>query len=238
MINLVTTFYISNYSSDLDGERSRELEQALVNNINSEHIEKIHLFVDNEQSHNKLLDIINRTNTEKIHVIEIGKKPQYSDFFRYAIENLKNKISMVSNADIYFHEYDARLLELLKNNRWAYALTRHEHDFSTPQMDYYVGSHDCYIFKPEDINEDIINHTQFYQNSGGIESRIIKAFCDQNIKVFNPCKQIKIVHLHASNLRNYGHWLGLHALEGGHGFFLESCWCIPPVQLSENGTIL
>jgi hypothetical protein len=233
MINLITTFYISNYSSHLDGERSRELEQALINNINSEHIEKIHLFVDNEDSYNRLLNIKNQTNTEKIHVIEIGKKPQYSDFFRYAIENLKNKISMISNADIYIYEADKSILDLIIKNKWAFAISRHEHDFSCPLIDNYIGSHDSYIFKSEDMNEDIIDPLNYYQNFPGIETRIIKAMCDQNIKVFNPCKQIKIVHLHSCNLRSYGPWIGLHdwAILESH---LNSCWYIPPIHLSEN----
>ena len=50
MINIITSFYVSKYSSDLDGERSNELISALLFNINLDIVEKIHLFVDDEES--------------------------------------------------------------------------------------------------------------------------------------------------------------------------------------------
>jgi len=225
MINLVTTFYISN-----DIIRSRELEATLLNNIKSVIIEKIHLFVDDEDSSNKLTTIINKTNTDKICIIEIGKKPKYTDYFKYIIEYLQNKICMIANSDIFIYEFDKTILDALDKNSWVYALTRHEYDLSCPLINKYEGSHDCYIFKANVVNESILENVDFYQNYPGIETRIIKALYEQNLKILNPCSQIKIVHLHKSNVRNHGPWIGLH---NGNDFeeFKASCWYVPPMQI-------
>ena len=229
MINVISTFYISKYSSHLDNLRSKELEQCLLNNLSSSFIEKIHLFVDDNEALIKLNELSN--NSEKIVVIEIGKKPKYSDFFNYIINNVKDKICMIINSDIFLYETDEKLIDILNENKIAYALTRYEHDMSHPLINDYHGSHDAYIFNSKFVNETIINeHTNFYQNFPGIETHIIKALCDNGFTMYNPCKQIKIVHLHKTQLRNHGPWIGLHNY-GDDNYHQKSCWWVPPILL-------
>jgi len=229
MINIISTFYISKYSSHLDNSRTIELETSLINNISSPFIEKIHLFVDDNDALVKLNELSN--NSEKIVIIEIGKKPKYSDFFNYIINNVKDKICMIINSDIFLHEVDNNLITRLNENKIAYALTRYEHDMSHPLINDYHGSHDAYIFNSKFIDITIINeHTDFYQNFPGIETHIIKALCDNGFMVFNPCKQIKIIHLHKTQLRNHGHWIGLHNY-GDDNYHRKSCWWVPPILL-------
>jgi hypothetical protein len=229
MINIISTFYISKYKSNLDFERSKELESCIINNINSNFIEKIHLFVDDNDALNRLKIISN--NSDKIVIISIGIKPKYNDFFKYIIDNLKDNICMITNADIYLYECDLKLIQNLKNEKLCYALTRYEHNMSHPLIDNYCGSHDSYIFNSKFINYKIINeHTNFYQNFPGIESHIIKNFCDSEVKVLNPCKQIKIVHLHKTQLRNHGIWIGLHK-SGDYKTHMQSVWWVPPIVL-------
>ena len=139
-------------------------------------------------------------NSEKVVVIGLGKKPKYNDFFKYILDNLNDKICMITNSDIYLLECDVGLIERLKNDKICYALTRYEYDMSHPQITNYQGSHDCYIFNSKFIDEKFINkHTDFYQNLPGIETHIIKIFCDNGFKVYNPCRQIKIIHLHKTH---------------------------------------
>ena len=225
-MNIISTFYISKYSSHLDIARSKEIEQCLCNNITSPFIEKIHLFVDDIDAFIRLNEI---TNSDKIVIIEIGKKPKYSDFFNYILNNVKNKICMITNADIFLHETNQPLIEKLKENKMMFALSRYEYDMTHPMIDNYGGSHDAYIFNSKYLNETM-KHTQNYQNFPGIESHIIKTFCDNGFKVFNPCNQIKIVHLHKTELRNYGTWIGLHKC-GDFDFHKKSCWWVPPIVL-------
>lgn len=229
MINIISTFYVSKYSSNLDNLRSKELEASLVNNISSPFVEKLHLFLDDEDALNRVKELSN--NSEKVVIIEVGKKPKYNDFFKYILDNLKNKICMITNSDIYLFECDNRLIESANINMIAYALTRYEYDMSCPLIDNYQGSHDCYIFNSKFIDEKIINeHTDFNQNLPGIETHIIKNFCDNGFKVYNPCRQIKIIHLHKTQLRNHGQWIGLHRC-GDDNYHKKNCWYVPPINI-------
>jgi hypothetical protein len=230
MINLITTFYLSKYKSELDSSRTKELENTLLKNIDSVYIEKIHLFVDDYDALEKLNCITNNSN--KIKIIEIGKKPKYVDFFKYINENIKDKICMISNADIYLHECDMNLLDLLNSNKQVYGLTRYEHNLTHPLIDNYGGSHDSYIFNSKYLNNiDLENEDiNFYQNFPGIESHILRFFHTMNFKLLNPCYQIKIVHLHETNLRNHGPWIGLHNC-GDFDFHMKTCWWVPPIML-------
>ena len=227
MINIISTFYASKYSSNLDNLRSKELEACLVNNIASQFVEKIHLFIDDNEDLIRLKELTNES--EKVVVISVGIKPKYNDFFKYILDNLENKICMITNSDIFLSEVNnEQLLRELENEKNMYALTRYEYDMSHPLIDNYCGSHDCYIFNSKFINKNIINeHTNFYQNFPGIETHIIKNFCDNGFRVFNPCKQIITIHLHKTQLRNHGEWIGLHNY-GDWEHHKRSCWWVPP----------
>jgi len=195
MIHLITSFYQSNKKDDIYIKRNIELLDSLKKNIKSDLITKIHLYVDTDND----LDIIKGLkNNEKIYIIEIGHQPLYSDFFEYASNNLKNEICMISNSDIYLYECNIDCLNRLDNN--IFALTRYEYDMSSPLIDKYEGSHDSFIFRsPLNINLDNIRHVQ---NVWGSENSVIDNLFDHGYQVFNPCYQIKIVHLHESQLRN------------------------------------
>lgn len=229
MIHIISTFYVSKYGSNLDNERTDELCNALLHNINSEYVEKIHLFLDDEDAVEKLRSI---TNSEKIEIISVGKKPKYCDFFEYIIHHVQNKICMIINADIYLAECDQELIQRLLDTKIGYTLTRYEWDMSHYLIDNYCGSHDCYIFNSKFLTENIVHspHTLYNQNIPGIESQIISALLDEGLTMYNPCKQIKIVHLHKSELRNRtGEWIGLH--RPGNDELYTSRWYISPVYL-------
>ena len=208
MINLITSFYISRFNSELNNDRNNELQQCLKNNVENDFIEKIHLYVDDDEA----VDCIkNMNNNAKINIISVGFKPLYSDLFSYALNNLQNKTCMIANSDIYLHELDARLLSILNDNATVFALTRHEHDFTSPMIDDFCGSHDCFIFKSPLNFHDRIENIKHVQHHWGSENIVLYELSKNNIKLYNPCHQIKIVHLHKSNLReahrpriNYG----------------------------------
>ena len=82
-IHIITTFYISNTGSHLDVERNVELQTALLKNIASESVEKIHLFVDNEEAA-QLLGVLTN-NSDKVCIISVGNQPMYYDFFNYIL---------------------------------------------------------------------------------------------------------------------------------------------------------
>jgi len=209
MLHLITSFYISRFHSEANNDRNDELRQCLKKNLESEFIEKIHLFVDDDEA----FDHIKSLNNDKITVISVGSKPLYSDLFSYAFDNLQNKICMISNSDIYIHELDANLVNGLNTNHdVVFALTRYEHDLSCPMITSYCGSHDCFIFKSPLNFHDRIENIKHVQHYWGSENVLMHELVQKNIKLVNPCFQIKIVHLHKSELReenrpriNFGH---------------------------------
>jgi hypothetical protein len=215
-IHIITTFYISNTGSPLDEERNIELQTALIKNVESEYVEKIHLFVDDEEAVLLLGSITN--NSDKICIISVGKQPLYYDFFNYILTHLPNHICMITNADIYLHTVNNDLIKKLDTEKHVYALTRYEADMSHPYIDNMYESYDCYIFNSAFLHESILDkNLEYYQNSLGIETRVITSFFNNGFKPLNPCYQLKIVHLHKSDLRNYKDAVYLNNVVINHG---------------------
>ena len=199
MIHLITSFYILEKNDEISIKRNNELINSLINNINNNIIEKIHLYLDNESALEKL-KFLNLNSFEKIHIINIGKQPLYSDLFEYAIDNLNDKICMICNSDIYLYECDMNCLNRLDNN--IFALSRYEHDLSCPIIDNHWGSHDAFIFKSP-LNKNILQNLNHIQNVAGSDDSVVNNLVDNGYKLYNPCYQIKIIHLHQSQLRTY-----------------------------------
>ena len=112
-MHIISTFYISKYSSYLDVSRSKELEVCIIKNLENPIVDKIHLFIDDKDALRRLNEISN--SSDKIVIISVGLKPKYNDFFNYIIENIQNEICMITNADIYIHHCEVALLDKLKS---------------------------------------------------------------------------------------------------------------------------
>jgi hypothetical protein len=201
MINIITSFYLLKNKDERSQQRNNELCKTLINNNNNKLIKKIYLFIDDEYASNKLLEI--GINMGKIYIIRIGPQPLYSELFEYAIDNLKDEICMITNSDIFLYECDTDCLLRLSNN--IFALTRYEHDLSCPNIDNNCGlSHDVFIFKSP-LNKNILNGMKHIQNVWGSEATVIISLIENGgYKLYNPCYQMKIVHLHESELRDVG----------------------------------
>jgi hypothetical protein len=108
---------------------------------------------------------------------------------------------MIINSDIWLHSIEnLNILKLLDNNN-IFSLTRHEHDFTCPLIDGYQGSHDAFLFKSP-INVDLLKYIQHKQNVWGSENVVLYELNKLNYKIYNPCKQIKIIHEHLSEVRD------------------------------------
>jgi len=207
MINIVTSFFIPKFASDLNADRCEELKMALNKNLECRLIEKIHLFVDDDLALEYLTQLTAAADkaadkaANKIVVIAVSKQPLYSDLFTYATEKLVGKICMVTNSDIYLSKFSSNLYKYLQDNNTVYALTRHEHDMSCPLIKKYNGSHDSFIFKSPLKNTDFIPNIMHPQNLWGSENVLMVQINKCGIRIFNPCYQALIVHLHKSDLR-------------------------------------
>ena len=228
MINIITSFYICKLKEKNVNERNEELVESLKKNIESQYVEQIHLFVDDDESLLRIENLFgNYISNEKIIIINNGKQPLYSDFFDYANNNLKNKICMITNSDIYLHSVDKNLIYYLRQkSNILYALTRHEYDMSCKLINRYQGSHDCFIFNSPLITKNFIENIQFTQNNWGSEAKVLQELYKNGVKIYNPCRQIIIVHLHKSEVREEERiWVSKHSYDdpGSHH---------PPVHIS------
>ena len=196
-IHLITSFYISTLQDVKNEIRNKELIQSLQKNIDSPYIQSIHLFVDDQASFHRLSPFL---ASNKIVLASVGKgQPSFKDFFAYAFQALENKICMISNSDIYIDSCELPVIHKLGKDQ-VYALSRHEHNFAAPVITNYCGSHDSYLFQsPLSID---LEQFQFIQNVWGSDNKMCCSLYSQNIQIFNPCYQIRIVHLHSSGIRN------------------------------------
>jgi hypothetical protein len=215
MVFLVTSFYVLEEKDELAVKRNQELEKCLRKNLNSPLVSEIHLFVDNERTLEKIhwmisegVDGVENGNGNKITVIGVRKQPKYSDLFLYACQSLQGKVVMIANSDIYLSECDLRVLSGISDH--VFALTRYEHDFSSPLIEVMKqerwGSHDAFLFQSplkKLVLKDFIPKIGHYQNMWGSEDIVIQVLLEYGYQIYNPCYEIKIVHLHASGLREY-----------------------------------
>ena len=230
MVNIISSFYICNLKND---KRNEELVDTLQNNINSPLVNQIHLFVDDENALDKLKENFSDYLNSKIIIISVGYRPLYGDLFKYAIEKLPGKLCMITNSDIYLRNCtNIRILNMLVATSTCYSLSRHESNGTQPQVDNYYGSHDAFIFFSSNIKPEIVDGLNFYQNNWGSEGRVMGELIKTGIKVFNPCKQIIIVHMHESNIREENRqWIGDHTYGNMVEFINSASYC-PPVTLN------
>ena len=194
---LITTYYKSK-----NEERQKEIDRCLKNNFENSYIEKIYLL------NNELYDLNFKGN--KIIQIIISKEKdyilKYKDAIQFINENLKNKICILSNSDIYFDETLSKINDKnIKDNFFALLRYDEQEDGSKKIFTRYDiprdDSQDCWIFNsPLNIDLDKLN---FSFRTLGCDSIFATIVHQSNINVSNPSYDIIITHLHKTEFRTY-----------------------------------
>ena len=89
MINIVTSFFNKNnygsHSKEILEIRNLEYNNSLLNNLKCEYVEKMHLFIEDDNSLNILNDLVEKNSVykNKDEKMMLNKQPLYSDFFLY-----------------------------------------------------------------------------------------------------------------------------------------------------------
>jgi hypothetical protein len=195
---LITTYYKSKNEN-----RQKEIDTCLRKNNENIYIEKIYLL------NNEIYDLSYFGN--KIVQIIISKDKDYilkfNDAINFINNNLKNKICILSNSDIYFNESLSKINNKNLGCRDFFALLRYDedingnikiftrHDF--PRDD----SQDSWIFKSP-LNVDL-DELGFSFRTLGCDSIFSSIVHESNFKVTNPSLDIITIHLHLSNYRTY-----------------------------------
>lgn len=194
MFNLFTPYYNDNAHF-----RQQELDWALKHNCYNPIFENIFLFPESRK--NKIPKL-----TEKVHIIHLERRVTFQDI----VEVINSKIdsykyyNVIANSDIYFDD-TLNLVRQINMDEICLALTRWEsHPLeekkSEPYM-YMTGeSQDVWIFKSF-ISLNI--SCNFYLGLLGCDGRFNFEVREAGYKVYNPSKDIRVLHCHVSGKRNH-----------------------------------
>lgn len=187
---LFTSFY-----KDKNAVRQAELEECIKHNIANTYIDAMVVILEGKKEDFPIL------HSPKIAVIERAR-PTFQDFFD--IVNtciLEDDIAIVANTDIYFDHSLINLDKIMRPNV-ALALTRYniEKDNTIKIHAEHTWSQDVWVFKGR-IRK---MYAQFYMGIRGCDNRITWEIQNAGYQTINPSKNIRCIHNHRSEVRNYG----------------------------------
>ena len=204
-------------------DRHEEYLTCLRENIKNPHIEKVHIFLESNRKRPPIEDpkivyakVKRKTYEEqkKANISEHDKKyltkkdqsrATYSDYFRYARENLSGKNCIIANSDIFFDE----TLEVINGvdlGRTMLCLSRWDIKkglggdavklFNRPD------SQDSWIFTSP-MNEKVEEEATFFLGRIGCDNKLAWIAHNAGLKLTNPANQIITKHLHKVEYRTY-----------------------------------
>ena len=214
-LHLVIQFPVFNPLLGLGEEGAKERQEEVIfclqRNLLSPHIYTIHILC--EDAHDVLfVKALNLSMDWKLVFHILGRRMTYKDAFQYASRNLLGKNTIIMNSDIYVHEGFEHLDENILADKTMYALTRREIAEDGRKCNYedfcavnyaYRGSHDAWVFRlMAPIASDTLDKINYPLNLMGIEQVLIFYFkTSEGFTVKNPCRILKIIHLHCSYKR-------------------------------------
>ena len=184
-MTLITPYYI-----DTNPDRMKEIDLALKLNTMNRLFQKI--VIINES--NKTFDF----KDDRIVVVNVDKRYTFNDFFLYSNQTTNDDtINILINADIVIGEqFDSISLA----EKQAICLSRYE---ILPDNRYEIqiggGSHDCWMWRGK-ITDTIGHFCMGKQHCDGILANELHM---NGYILKNPVHDVKIYHLHISNVRNY-----------------------------------
>lgn len=192
-VNLFVNFY-----NDPDQCRQEEINECVLRNTANPLINRICLVVDSPQT-----NFYNcGKETGKIEKVIHPGRPAFSYFFGLANSVVTDgDISIFSNIDIYFDEYDVSLIRRYMQPSACFALSRWE---KSPGGRLTLfdreDSQDSWIFKGP-INS--IANCDFSMGRPGCDNAISQRIEAAGYRVCNPSRDIKSIHVHNSGVRHY-----------------------------------
>jgi GR25 family glycosyltransferase involved in LPS biosynthesis len=176
MIKLIISLYY--YSTD-------DLIKCIINNLNSEYICDIYIYVDTVNTLNKLLNTIDRKYFENIRPIRIGKEPLLSEMFLFANDNLQTELCMIAFPGIYLEDCNIDYLNKIQEN-------------------IYCVDNNAFIFKsPLNFTDNFIKKIEHVQNINGSFENVVNNLFEFGYKIYNPNENIKIKNVNSSHIINY-----------------------------------
>lgn len=217
---LITTYYITN-----NEERNIEINKCLKLNFENKHIERI-ILLNNQMYKFDFLPDYKKKIEQYIISTDENYILKYNDAVNFINKNLKNKICILSNSDIYFDNSLSKINNKNIHNKF-FALLRYDETedgskkiftrFDEPRDD----SQDSWIFKSP-LNIDL-NKINFSFRTLGCDSLLAKHIYDTGLLISNPSLDIVATHVHKTEYRTY------NCDNRIHGIYC----CLKPCHLDE-----
>lgn len=186
-----------NYYNDNSQARQKEINECLSHNIANPLIDNIYLIVDSLK-----INFYDFDQSEKVEKVVYPERPTYSYLFELANTKVTSDgITIVSNSDIYFDDHGLSLIKDYLQPETCYALSRWERESDgTVNLFDRADSQDSWIFKGPIKHIDNCNFTM---GRPGCDNAICERIEAAGYMIQNPSRDIKSIHVHKSNIRNY-----------------------------------
>lgn len=182
-----------NWYLDFNKNRQQELDECLRKNIDCKLISKIVLLGKRDD----LLYINNNfKNIEFITLLEHGTRPTYNNFFD---EMGDSRINILANSDIYFTDSLKYVHEIREGE--CFALSRWDKKTDGTIVPFcHIDTQDVWVFAERPRT---ISGADFTLGMPGCDNKIAYLLKRNEYKVYNPSIDIKCIHIHMTEKRNY-----------------------------------
>ena len=213
------------YFNPIEASRRKELELCLAKNRANNRIAHVYLMIDDDAE----VDL----EDGRVTVFRMNRRPTYQDWTRLAETSSPDHICVLANADIYFDETISLLEELFDADPTAFvALTRY--DLSGTEISLHPNPHwsqDTWAYLPEHAsNPDRDRCLNFPLGVPRCDNKVAYGFAVYGHTVYNPCHQVRSMHVHESGKRTYDK-KGDMRIVGGTAMVHASNGLIDPAKL-------
>jgi FkbM family methyltransferase len=183
---------------DPDEYRHGEFLECLRRNAENDHIDEIHVFIEDSTSPAQLMAWLGRADGQNVQAMGHGRRLDYLTVFTYANRFCQQQV-IVANADIYFDQTLARLGyydlsgRLLCLSRWDQRPDGSALFFDHP------ASQDAWIFTPPLPPFPCA----FQMGVPSCDNRLAWEAERIGIAISNPSRSVRAHHLHLSGVRRY-----------------------------------
>jgi hypothetical protein len=204
-------------------ERHEEYLACLQENLNNPLIDKIHIFLESDRKRPPIDDpkiVYTKAHKKSFKeqkgatlsgpdksCLKIGERGRalFSDYFRYARENLHGKSCIIANSDIFFDE----TLEVINDidlGNTLICLSRWDikKGLGGDAVKLYnrADSQDSWIFTSP-MDKKVEEEASFFLGRVGCDNRLAWIAHEAGMKLTNPAQQIITKHLHMVDYRTY-----------------------------------
>jgi hypothetical protein len=190
------TLFVPYYDSS-DNIRQNELITCLRKNVVNKFIDKIFLLIDD--------GCVPEVTSDKIEIIYVKDRPTFLDWLELTKSRCASGISVLANTDIYFDESISKLKNIFVANNEFVALSRY--DKIGDALSLHINPHwsqDVWAISANaSVPESLVRMANIKLGIPRCDNKIAYVFSVNGFKLFNPCHDIRSVHIHESGLRNY-----------------------------------